>query len=93
MPDRPDWPSNTANSKTGDSKTGNSKTGDSKAGDVPARMPKSADGTAMTNQIALILGLLILALFLADALVFHWGLPVFLGKEFAALIEYLSFWR
>ncbi len=47
----------------------------------------------MTNQIALILGLLILALFLADALVFHWGLPVFLGKEFAALIEYLSFWR
>ncbi|WP_374636680.1 hypothetical protein [Paracoccus sp. (in: a-proteobacteria)] len=47
----------------------------------------------MTNRIALILGLLIVALFLADALVLHWNLPIFLGKKFAGLIEYLSFWR
>ncbi|WP_347267204.1 hypothetical protein [Paracoccus sp. (in: a-proteobacteria)] len=47
----------------------------------------------MTNQIALVLSLLILGVFAADALVLHWGLPVRLGKEFAALIEYLSFWR
>ncbi|WP_181900679.1 hypothetical protein [Paracoccus thiocyanatus] len=47
----------------------------------------------MTNQIALVLGLLILGLFAADALVLHWGLPVLLGKELASMIEYLSFWR
>lgn len=47
----------------------------------------------MTNRIALILGLLIVALFVADALVLHWNLPIFLGKKFAALIEFLSFWR
>ena len=47
----------------------------------------------MTNQIALTLGLFILGLFVADALLLHWGLPVFLGKQFASLIEFLSFWR
>lgn len=47
----------------------------------------------MTNRIALVLGLLIVALFLADALVLHWNLPVFLGKKFDGLIEFLSFWR
>ncbi|WP_170295070.1 hypothetical protein [Paracoccus aestuariivivens] len=47
----------------------------------------------MTNVIAICLGLLILALFAADALFLHWDLPVFLGKQFAELIEYLSFWR
>ncbi|RCW86685.1 hypothetical protein DFP89_10472 [Paracoccus lutimaris] len=51
------------------------------------------DGIAMTNRIALVLGLLILIPFVADALVLHSGLPVFLGKQFATLIEYLSFWR
>lgn len=47
----------------------------------------------MTNRIALILALMIAALFLADHYLFHWGLPLFLGKQFAALIEWLSFWR
>lgn len=47
----------------------------------------------MTNRISIILGLMILALFAADALVLHWNLPVFLGKKFATLIEYISFWR
>ncbi len=47
----------------------------------------------MTNQITIALLLLVLALFAADALVLHWNLPLFLGKEVAGLIEYLSFWR
>ncbi|GLK63850.1 MULTISPECIES: hypothetical protein [Paracoccus] len=47
----------------------------------------------MTNQIALVLGLLIIGLFAVDALFLHWGLPVFLGKQLVSLIEYLSFWR
>lgn len=47
----------------------------------------------MTNTIAIVLGLLILALFAADALFFGQGLPLFLGKQFATLVEYLSFWR
>ena len=47
----------------------------------------------MTNRIALVLGMLIVTLFLADALVLHWNLPLFLGKQFATFIEYLSFWR
>lgn len=47
----------------------------------------------MTNRIALVLGLLIVALFVLDALFLGGGLPVFLGKQIASLIEYLSFWR
>ncbi len=47
----------------------------------------------MTNQITIVLGLLILGLFALDALVLHWNLPLFLGKQFATFIEYLSFWR
>ncbi|WP_167620148.1 hypothetical protein [Paracoccus ravus] len=47
----------------------------------------------MTNGIALGLGLVILGVFAADALFAGGSLPVFLGKEFAALVEYLSFWR
>lgn len=50
-------------------------------------------GHAMTNQVAVVLGCLILALFLADALLFHWGLPVLLGRKMVEVIEYLSFWR
>lgn len=47
----------------------------------------------MTNPIALCLGLLILATFVIDAVFLQGNLPVFLGKQFASLIEYLSFWR
>ena len=47
----------------------------------------------MTNMIAAVLALMILGLFALDALVLHWNLPVFLGKKFAGLIEFLSFWR
>lgn len=47
----------------------------------------------MTNAVALTLAVLIALLFAADAAFFGGGLPVFLGKEIAGLIEYLSFWR
>lgn len=47
----------------------------------------------MTNQITIVLAVLMLGFFAADALFLHWNLPVFLGRELAGLIEYLSFWR
>lgn len=48
---------------------------------------------SMTNRIALVLGLMILAMFAVDAIFFTGELPVFLGKKITTLIEYLSFWR
>ncbi|GEK68349.1 hypothetical protein PDE01_18690 [Paracoccus denitrificans] len=66
----------------------------SKGRNGASRRKQGSPGTdGMTNQIALTLGLFILGLFAADALLLHWGLPVFLGKQFASLIEFLSFWR
>lgn len=39
------------------------------------------------------LGGLILAIFAADLLFFHWGLPVFLGRKLSEFSEFLAFWR
>lgn len=50
-------------------------------------------GRDMSNMNAVMLGLVILAVFVVDAFAFGGHLPLFLGKEFAELIEYLSFWR
>jgi len=47
----------------------------------------------MTNRIAIWLALGIGAVFLTDHFYFHWGLPVFLGRKMATLIEYIAFWR
>lgn len=47
----------------------------------------------MTNRIALVLALLIVAVFALDATVLHWDLPVLTGRGVARLIEWLSFWR
>ena len=47
----------------------------------------------MTNKIAIGLGLLILTAFGADQIWFGGILPVFLGKKFFALSEYIAFWR
>ncbi|WP_169712119.1 hypothetical protein [Paracoccus contaminans] len=47
----------------------------------------------MTNAIALVIATMIVALFLLDAGVLHWGLPVLVGRSVAQLIEWLSFWR
>lgn len=47
----------------------------------------------MTNQIALTIALLIVAIFAADALWLNLGLPVMVGKAMDGLIEQVSFWR
>lgn len=47
----------------------------------------------MNNQTAIFLALLIAGIFLADSIWLHWQLPLFLGRRFTELIEYLSFWR
>lgn len=57
-------------------------------------MPRPANrNDDMTNQIALALALIVIALFVIDAALFGGNLPISLGKRFAGLIEYLSFWR
>lgn len=47
----------------------------------------------MTNRIALVLAAMVIALFAADLLIFHWGLHLFLGRKFVGLVEYLAIWR
>ena len=47
----------------------------------------------MTNQIAIVMVLVFAAIFLGDAILLDGRLPVFLAREFIALVEYLSFWR
>ncbi|MFV2034329.1 MAG: hypothetical protein ACC631_04340 [Halocynthiibacter sp.] len=47
----------------------------------------------MTNRIALVLALIILAVVAADLLVFGWNLHIFLGKKLLVFSEYLAFWR
>lgn len=47
----------------------------------------------MTNRIAIFLGVLILLALVIDWLLFGSEHLVFLGKRFAALIEWLAFWR
>ncbi len=47
----------------------------------------------MTNRIAIALVLLIAALLVADHVWLHINLPVLLGRQLDAAVEYLSFWR
>ena len=47
----------------------------------------------MSNRLALILALLILAIFAGDRIWFSGELPLALGRRLAAAIEWLSFWR
>lgn len=47
----------------------------------------------MTTRNVFTIFLLIVMIFATDALWFHWGLPVFIGKQFVGFVEYLSFWR
>jgi len=47
----------------------------------------------MTNSLALVLGFLIIALFVVDYFFLHWGIPLFVGKKFADLSEFIAFWR
>lgn len=47
----------------------------------------------MTTSNVFTIVALILMIFVADALWFHWDLPLLVGREFVAFVEYLSFWR
>ncbi|WP_041527091.1 hypothetical protein [Paracoccus aminophilus] len=47
----------------------------------------------MTNAIAFTLALFIVLLFVVDAVFLGGHMPLFLGRQFSDLIEFLSFWR
>ena len=47
----------------------------------------------MTNKIALVLALLITGLFVLDAAMLHWNLPLLIGRQMLPLVEWLTFWR
>ncbi|MFV0410573.1 MAG: hypothetical protein ACK5LJ_13050 [Paracoccus sp. (in: a-proteobacteria)] len=47
----------------------------------------------MTTRNVITIFLLIVLLFVVDALWLHWDLPLLIGRQFADFIEYLSFWR
>ncbi len=47
----------------------------------------------MTNKIAIVLGIIIAVILLADWFVFGWDLHIFLGRKLIELTEYLAFWR
>ena len=50
-------------------------------------------GDIMTNSIALVLALMVLGLFVLDATLLHWNLPLLVGRQMLGLIEWVSFWR
>ena len=66
---------------------------------LAGQAPRRYAGTVPTGRLAvttrnvITIFLLIVLIFAADALWFHWGLPVFVGKQFVGFVEYLSFWR
>jgi len=47
----------------------------------------------MTNRIAIVLGLVVVAVFVVDAFAFGGELPVFLGKKGLEFLEWIAFWR
>lgn len=47
----------------------------------------------MTNQLAIILGLIILVALGLDYYYADWANTIFLGRKLNDLIEYLAFWR
>ncbi len=47
----------------------------------------------MTNTLALIIGIIIAALFAYDYVQHDWAYTVFLMRKFTALIEWMAFWR
>ena len=47
----------------------------------------------MNNLTALIVGLAIVGLFVLDATVLHWDLPVQIGRQVLRLLDALAFWR
>ena len=55
--------------------------------------PNNLQDTVMDNKTALFLAFLILAFLLVDYLFLNWGVPLFIGLKFAALIDWMAFWR
>ncbi|WP_300513643.1 hypothetical protein [Aliiroseovarius sp.] len=47
----------------------------------------------MTNQIALVLALIVLAFFGADYLLMDGAMSLFLARKLLELTEWLAFWR
>ncbi|WP_217810089.1 hypothetical protein [Salibaculum griseiflavum] len=47
----------------------------------------------MTNRLAIWLVLLIAAFFALDHFVLNWDAPLYLGRKFMELIQYIAFWR
>lgn len=47
----------------------------------------------MTDRIAWTIVIAVVAFFLADLVLFDWGLTLPLARRLAALVEYLAFWR
>lgn len=47
----------------------------------------------MNNQTALAIAIVIISIFIADAVFFDWDLPVILGKLLARVTEWMAFWR
>lgn len=47
----------------------------------------------MTNSIVISLFVLIVAIFVMDAMLLHDDLPVIVGKRALDLIEWVAFWR
>ena len=47
----------------------------------------------MTNRIAIILALILIALAVYDGLAQDWGTTQFLLRQLTRAIEYLAFWR
>jgi hypothetical protein len=47
----------------------------------------------LTDRIALFLAFCVIAIFLADYLLFGGTLPLTLGRHFVDLLGYLAFWR
>ncbi len=47
----------------------------------------------MTTKIALWLVAAIVALFVADAFVLNWGLPVIFGRLMISVLDWVAFWH
>lgn len=47
----------------------------------------------MTNRIAIVIGLMAISLYLIDAAFWGGHMPVFLGRKFYELLDWVAFWR
>lgn len=47
----------------------------------------------MTNKLALIVGLILVAVFVFDYVQYDLASTIFISRKLAALIEWMAFWR